>query len=428
MSNVTVTNCKIHDTGRDCIKITPGSDNLLFESCEIYNSGVGPANVGDPNTEGIDCVNADNLTVRNCYIHNTSTTGVYSKGGSINSLIENNLVMNTRENGILLGFYTDQEWFDTIVNPNYYENLNSVVRNNYVINTVADGIGLYAAFQPKIYNNSVINAANEMHAALFINTGYFWIDELQDMIAPPCVDIFVANNIFSVNETSDMPVAQIRYYQDDIQSNMVGNCIIDYNLYFKQGGASFNDGINWQNLTFAQWKTSTNKDSKSMENNPDFDANFHLNPTSPCVDMAYYITDLEYDYDGNLRDIPFDIGADEYNAGSNLSIPPVNGVIGTGNGVTGVSIETLSVEDIIKCFPNPVFNQFFIELNLQDNTFIYISLYDITGKLVKNIFSGNVKDTKQLFKVNTDGLKTGIYSVSVILNGKKQSKNIIIIK
>ena len=37
--NITVAECKIHDTGDACIKITPGCDDVTIRSCEIYNSG-----------------------------------------------------------------------------------------------------------------------------------------------------------------------------------------------------------------------------------------------------------------------------------------------------------------------------------------------------------------------------------------------------
>ena len=82
--NITLRNCKIHDTGRDCIKIKPGCNNIQILGCELYNSGVGPSNTpanGGPNAEGIDNVNGDGMVVRNCYIHHTSTSGVYAKGG-----------------------------------------------------------------------------------------------------------------------------------------------------------------------------------------------------------------------------------------------------------------------------------------------------------------------------------------------------------
>src|SRR5690606_34745173 len=107
VKNIVLRNLKIHDTGRDAIKITPACSTLTIENCEIYNTGIGPANQGNPNAEGIDAVNAHGLIVRNNYIHHTSTSGMYFKGGSSHILAEGNLVKNAGDMGIGLGFYTD---------------------------------------------------------------------------------------------------------------------------------------------------------------------------------------------------------------------------------------------------------------------------------------------------------------------------------
>ena len=54
-SNITIVDCKIHDSANACVKVTPGCDDITFERCEIYNSGV-----TDPGSaEAIDNVNGD---------------------------------------------------------------------------------------------------------------------------------------------------------------------------------------------------------------------------------------------------------------------------------------------------------------------------------------------------------------------------------
>jgi hypothetical protein len=37
VSNITLRNCKIHDTGRDCIKIKPACNGIQIIACELYN-------------------------------------------------------------------------------------------------------------------------------------------------------------------------------------------------------------------------------------------------------------------------------------------------------------------------------------------------------------------------------------------------------
>lgn len=87
VSNVTVQDCNIHHSGRDAIKLTPACANISVLNCEIHHTGVGPGALIDLNAEGIDNVNAPNLTVRSCYIHDVATTGIYVKGGGRNCVI-----------------------------------------------------------------------------------------------------------------------------------------------------------------------------------------------------------------------------------------------------------------------------------------------------------------------------------------------------
>jgi hypothetical protein len=422
VSNIVISHCKIHDTGRDCIKMASGCDSIIVESCTIFNSGVGIGNdPNDPNAEGIDMVNNDDVIIRNNYVYNTSTSGIYSKGGSINVIIENNLVMNTGENGILLGFYTDEDWFDTIANPNFYENINGIVRNNIIINTRYDGIGMYAADHPKVYNNTVVDAAQNEHAALFFNTGYIWIDEISDMIAPPTKDVFVVNNIFVVSDTSSHPNAQIRYYESDTNTNMLGNCIVDYNLYYKSGGAEFDDGIDWQILSFEQWKNSTGFDAHSIEADPLLDDNFHLMQGSPCIDAATNAENLIFDYDGNHRSLPFDIGADEYGAGDNLQVPPDTNSLGTGNDSVLVSkILQFSAQSKVDIFPNPAHN--FLRINSFENQINSIEIFNISGQKIKENFITN----QYKMWIDVSDFKTGLYIVKICLKNQVVYKKIIV--
>ena len=418
-SNIVISHCKIHDTGRDCIKIPSGCDSIIIENCTIYNSGIGISNdPNEPNAEGIDLVNDDDVIIRNNFVYNTSTTGIYSKGGSINTLIENNLVVNAGENGILLGFYTDEEWFDTIANPNFYENISGTVRNNIIINTQMDGIGLYAAYQPRVYNNTVINAAQNDHAALFFNTGYIWIDEINDMIAPPCVDVYVVNNIFTV--TSDRPNAQIRYYEDDTTSNLQGNCIVDNNLYFKSSGAAFDDGINWQTLNLAEWQSATGYDGNSIEADPLLDSNYHLTFASPCIDAAQNVSGLTVDYDGNNRIQPFDIGADEYGAGTNLQTPPDSNTLGTGGETIITSIFSTTNKNFeVQIYPNPA--RTFVNIRGLYQKQTNIMILDITGKIVKTATATQAKPT-----VDISDLKKGTYFIVINNQENTELKKLII--
>lgn len=414
-SNITIRNCKIHDTGRDCIKIKPFCHNIKVLNCTIYNSGKGPGNnPNDPNAEGIDNVNGWGMEVRGCYFHHTSTTAIYAKGGAKNCIIEENLIMEAGEAGILLGFYTDAEYFDTSTNPNYYECINSIARNNLIINTGGAGIGLFAAQNCEAYNNTVITASPKFHAPLYFSKGDIWISNTKTA-TPPNQNVKVYNNIFidkSGNADEDF-TAQVR------EGALTGTNIINHNIYHKTSGAAkFDDGVSWPYPNFSQWKSKFNIDAASKEINPNLNAQFHLNVGSPAIDAGAAMPNNSRDYDGNKRSNTPDIGADEYNAGAALHVPPPSNIIGTGasNSVAQKELQNTDIEVVV--FPNPIENHLYIKGDTE--RFDAFSIIDLTGKVVfKNELNNNF--------IDLHFLPQGTYILN-LTNKKGLKKNVVVLK
>lgn len=345
VKGVTIIGCKIHDTGRDCIKLTPGCSDISILSCEIYRSGVGPANnPGNPdpyshNAEGIDNVNAARMVVRNCYFHDISTTGVYAKGGATDCLIEQNLIVNTGDGGIFLGFDTDLEFFDTIQNPNHYDCLRGIARNNIILNTGAAGIGFWGAKDCQAINNTVITASTNFHAPLFINhNSMYYGEEPEPSVEMPCEGLVVKNNIFVDNTgTGDEDYTAIIRPMGLTGNNSFGN-----NCYFKTGRAAQFDIAGDAAVDFNQWKAFVKGEAQSLEADPQLNNQHHLTAASPCIDKGDATPGTNNDYDGNPRSSAVDIGADEF-GGTTLQTPPEEGTVGTGlNGATsGVNEEQI---------------------------------------------------------------------------------------
>ena len=210
VSNVTIRNCRIHDTGRDCIKLESGCKNIQILNCEIYRSGI-----RDPsNAEGVDDLNGDKMVVRNCYIHDIATNGLYAKGGARDCVIENNLFMNVGEMGIAAGFLdTDAEWFDLSTNPDYQESFDIIIRNNIVVNAKWGGVGLFAAVRPQVVNNTFVNVGSSTLGVLYMSRGETYTGNNGEVLkTPPCRDVKVLNNIFVQPSGNDRPMIRIRYY------------------------------------------------------------------------------------------------------------------------------------------------------------------------------------------------------------------------
>ena len=82
-------------------------------------------------------------------------------------------------------------------------------------------------------------------------------------------------------------------------------------------------------------------------------------------------------------------------------------------------------ENSIKIYPNPATSEFTISQNLSSEG--TVQLFDISGKKIKELFSGNFGANKNI-KVKTDGLATGIYLVKVNSGKQSVTKRLIINK
>jgi photosystem II stability/assembly factor-like uncharacterized protein len=81
--------------------------------------------------------------------------------------------------------------------------------------------------------------------------------------------------------------------------------------------------------------------------------------------------------------------------------------------------------DSIKIYPNPATSEFTISQNLSaEGT---VQLYDISGKKIKNLFSGNFGTNKNI-TVKTNGIAAGIYLVKVNSGKQSVTKKLIINK
>jgi hypothetical protein len=328
ISDVKIMNCKVHDTGRDCIKITPGCKDIQILNCEIYRSGVGPANIEAQNAEGIDNVNADRMIVKNCYFHDIATNALYAKGGAKDCIFEQNLIMNCGEGGLIAGYLdTDSEWFNTTTNPNYYESINIIIRNNIVVNTKREGVGLYAAIGAQVYNNTIVNAASdEGSSALMISRGEIYGTPGGDR-HPICKDLKIANNIFIQSASAQGNMARLRIKPGG--TNDIGN-----NFYFRPGTLLYRVDQNEDDYEefegFANWKSRSGLDANSTNADPKLNPQYHLPADSPCIGKGKAPGNLvDKDYDGAARSTAMDVGADQANNGNALPTPPPALSVGT---------------------------------------------------------------------------------------------------
>ncbi len=323
-SNILLDDLKIHDTGRDGIKLTPKSNNVTIRNSEIWNTGaIYPpgTSLDNRNADGIDSVNVSNLVIEDNYIHDISTTGLYFKGGSSDVLVQRNRIENTGMAGILVGFDTSVEFFDLSINPQFYESIRGTVRNNIIRNTVYEGIGLYSAKDAVVVNNTIIDTAQAGHAAIYFGVpAQDW-----DPVAgrPPSINPLIRNNLVMQYGGS---CVEVRHWNEfGGISGLTGSPNTNFNLYSNNNGACvFRDARPGSPISgggsLAQWRAYEGTDLQSIYAVPGMDSSGHLLAGSPAINAGTTLTQVSDDFDKQQRYPAYDIGADEFDA------PPPNAI------------------------------------------------------------------------------------------------------
>lgn len=335
--NYLVEDSYLHDSGRDLIKIAPGIDNVVIRRNHFARSGQRDSG----NADGIDNVNGNNLVVQDNFFEDIATSVLYAKGGAKNALIERNVAINVRS-GILLGFSTDIEFFDRDnLDENgrpVYENINSIVRNNIIINAKQMGIGLFAAYQPQVYNNTLVNTATEQYASLTIEP-----DSDPYHALGSSTDVTIRNNIIVQAADAKNNAVRVRCHSGvkPCRPGLAGYLKMSNNIYYKNGAQptfEYQTPEGKIRGDLASWQASTKTDTNSRVLDPKLDANYHLTAESLAINAGYNIDTILSDFDGNARSDQFDIGADEF-GGTLLQTPPRSTTIGTGTQASGADLQ-----------------------------------------------------------------------------------------
>jgi hypothetical protein len=310
--------CKIYDTGRDAIK-SFNADNLLIEGCEIYHSGMRALEMGEiANAEGMDIIGSKIVYIRDCYVHDTLTNGIYLKGSCRDGVVERCRVSNIgslgnipnapNAGGILLGQSTSLQ-FMRECSP--YEAINCTARNNLIINTGAAGLGSYAGNGVKFFNNTLYNVAQNMQAA-------FWIVENERDVFSR--DVTFENNIVTTNSNRTRNMMYIK----NIQTPLVSDYNLFYNTNTGNGTYEFcqenSNQVETCYSSLSAWKSGSGVDIHSLSANPQLDSNALYKPlsNSPAINAGLALTSLvtdDYSKIARPQGGAYEIGAHEIPAG-----------------------------------------------------------------------------------------------------------------
>ncbi len=98
-------------------------------------------------------------------------------------------------------------------------------------------------------------------------------------------------------------------------------------------------------------------------------------------------------------------------------------------GTVDIAEEKNEKMKILDVYPNPSTSNFTFTYELESNSNVNLSIYDVSGKLVKTIVDGYYPSGKRMTIFNTQEISAGVYYAKLLLDDKNvSSSRIVLIK
>jgi len=93
-----------------------------------------------------------------------------------------------------------------------------------------------------------------------------------------------------------------------------------------------------------------------------------------------------------------------------------------------VGISELQNINGVNLFPNPVSQEATMNINLNEATEIIVNVYDITGKIVANVYNGSLNAGMNTLTVNVSSLQAGIYFTVINSDKGNRTLKMVVVK
>ncbi|MBN1822284.1 MAG: T9SS type A sorting domain-containing protein, partial [Prolixibacteraceae bacterium] len=93
-----------------------------------------------------------------------------------------------------------------------------------------------------------------------------------------------------------------------------------------------------------------------------------------------------------------------------------------------IEFELADQELDLRNYPNPFSDYTNIELSLTEKSFVKIQVYNISGKMVSEIYNGDLYKGTHKFEFNADGMPNGLYFTKVLADNKSQTLKMLLNK
>jgi hypothetical protein len=245
--------------------------------------------------------------------------------------------------------------------------------------------------------------------------------------------LFVNSTFFRGTYTNQAPrIPPIGFICDQSATLRIMNCIItgfDYGIWYKSGTISISHSDVWGNKTANYFGVTDSLGILTQENangdpcdaffnisfDPLFTNEYHLSSNSPCIGAGISKDAPEFDIEGTQRHIPPDMGAYEF--------------------ARPVTVEESAPIQftLLSNYPNPFNPSTTIEFNLPSSGKANLVVYDIIGRKVRELVSGQV--SAGIRNVLWDGrddsgkvVSSGVYFARLVIGNNVAVKKMLLMK
>ena len=289
--NVTVKNCEVHETYRHALKIVNGADNVLIEDCDIHHGAKKKViDASGNNPPSVMIKNSINSTFRRCKIHDSYNEGINIGDGSHGVTVEYCEIYGNPKSNLYLCCSVD-----------------ATVRYNLIYGTTnGKGPGIWVNNEEWCYDAGE-EGGHRIYGNLVANTiKCFWLAGRSDR---PVKNVIVYNNtfveatdcgIFINSDTGDGHVFKNNIIWQSSGKVAIAPSILmicDYNLWSREPD---NDVKGAHDLIYAVPQLAKTSGWNSLEGGNLNGSEFALQSGSPAIDAGtplgaefYYIPECD---------------------------------------------------------------------------------------------------------------------------------------
>lgn len=360
--HITFTNCIFRDIdasgNNDLLKLS-GLNDFEISNCLFVN--------GSPGGSGVDMVGCHDGLIYNCSFENMGTNSIQAKGGTSNIRIVANLFKNGGNRSINMGGSTGLEFFRPL--DATYEASQLKVYSNIFIGSEAP-IAFVGCILSEVVNNTIYLP------------GKWVLRILQETVDPdrfePCGQNVFRNNIVYMNENVN------------VVCNIGPNTAPETFTFSNNLWHHTAQGSNWTpSLPVTEENQISNVDPEFINAG---DEDFNIQPSSPAVGNGFTVSEPVLDHEGELFQIPRSIGAFE--------------------GAISTSLPTITEDEILQTFPNPVLDEVKIGWNGNYGEVMDVYLMNVEGKIYRNLKA--IQSTNQGIEIEIPHEAEGLLWVVVV--------------